>query len=209
MMEDDDLLIHTIISADFIVSMPRTLPLSKIARITISIAFLLASTRPSHSLLSSSATIGIHHFASDYFRRMVVTRQRRNNASATSRPLHVLSSVSSSSQEKPAPVTPSPAKKRRRVSSSPSTKQRGAAPAKKELNFVSALTSEAVAAINPDQPYIDLKVPPAELRPSATLTTGQCFHWKAITVQQRTDDATKIESPKKESAWGSHDASKW
>lgn len=145
---------------------------------------------------------------------MPITRHQRNKELAESRPMHVLSSVSAgSSQEKPAPVTPSPAKKRRRRVSSPSSTSKIAsavAVKKEELKFPSTLTSIAVAAINPDQPFVDLQVPPAELRPSATLTTGQCFHWRAVEQISTADEraSTNSKSPKKESAWGSHNASK-
>ena len=50
-----------------------------------------------------------------------------------------------------------------------------------------------------DDGFCDLQVPPAELRPSATLTTGQCFHWTAVS----TNDTTTS------SAWGSHNATEW
>ena len=49
--------------------------------------------------------------------------------------------------------------------------------------------------------YIDLCVPPNELRPSATLTNGQCFHWMAMDPPD--DDVRKT------SAWGSHNATEW
>jgi N-glycosylase/DNA lyase len=60
-----------------------------------------------------------------------------------------------------------------------------------------------------DGAYIDLQVPPHELRPSATLTTGQCFHWKALSVGavENEDDATKPAGSA--SAWGTHDATEW
>ena len=106
-------------------------------------------------------------------------------------------------------VTPSP-KKKIRVTSSDEERKDG------------ILSAEAVAAINPSQPFLDLEVHPSELRPSATLTTGQCFHWKAIDVvdeskaggsngetsssDNRKKSAVAI---KKESAWGIHDATEW
>jgi N-glycosylase/DNA lyase len=88
------------------------------------------------------------------------------------------------------PVTPSP-KKKRKVP----------VPLSPRYDSSDALTSEAVAEVNPGQPYIDLKIPPEELRPSATLTTGQCFHWRAVQQQQDTEG--------QKSAWGSHDATEW
>ena len=53
-----------------------------------------------------------------------------------------------------------------------------------------------------DDGFCDLQVPPAELRPSATLTNGQCFHWTAVSS---TNDTTTTTS----SAWGTHNATEW
>lgn len=64
------------------------------------------------------------------------------------------------------------------------------------------LRSGQVAAVNPDEVYQDLEVSPVELRASATLTTGQCFHWRVVEA----DDTLPIAGG---SAWGSHDASEW
>lgn len=47
--------------------------------------------------------------------------------------------------------------------------------------------------------FQDLEVSRNELRPSATLTTGQCFHWKSLGTL--TTGTT--------SAWGSHNATEW
>jgi N-glycosylase/DNA lyase len=62
--------------------------------------------------------------------------------------------------------------------------------------------------------YIDLQVSPRELRPSATLTTGQCFHWKALSVGAIETDDTNEDGPTRAagttaSAWGTHDATEW
>jgi N-glycosylase/DNA lyase len=67
--------------------------------------------------------------------------------------------------------------------------------------------------------YIDLQVPPCELRPSATLTTGQCFHWKALSVGTIDGDDGDHDEAKNltkaagtsssSSAWGTHDATEW
>lgn len=64
------------------------------------------------------------------------------------------------------------------------------------------LRSSQVSAVAQDEKYLDLQIPPCELRPSATLTTGQCFHWRVV----EPDDAI-LESPG--SAWGTHDATEW
>ncbi|KAL7562917.1 hypothetical protein ACA910_000286 [Epithemia clementina (nom. ined.)] len=72
--------------------------------------------------------------------------------------------------------------------------------------------------------FRDLKVPPQELRPSATLTTGQCFIWKDVTspptLEQQDDSSsssslgpeptTSAAAPQiKTSAWGVHNAKEW
>jgi N-glycosylase/DNA lyase len=56
--------------------------------------------------------------------------------------------------------------------------------------------------VAPQEKYLDLHILPCKLRPSATLTTGQCFHWRVVEL----DDAI-LESPG--SAWGSHEATEW
>jgi N-glycosylase/DNA lyase len=61
-------------------------------------------------------------------------------------------------------------------------------------------TSSTTALLNVDN-FQDLKAPPSELRPSATLTTGQCFHWKVV----EKDETKDIPS----SAWGTHNATEW
>jgi len=65
-----------------------------------------------------------------------------------------------------------------------------------------ALTSRQLSKIALENPYQDLKIPPEELRPSATLTTGQCFHWSVVE-----QDDTPV-SPGM-SAWGSHNSTEW
>jgi N-glycosylase/DNA lyase len=63
------------------------------------------------------------------------------------------------------------------------------------------LTSQDVAQIATSAKYMDLRAPPDELRPSATLTTGQCFHWRTV--------SSSNDVPTSESAWGTHDATEW
>jgi N-glycosylase/DNA lyase len=103
-------------------------------------------------------------------------------------PLYMAKSLQSSQiTTVPCPVTPSPKKKRK-------------APSPSVSPDINVLSSEAVAAIAPHQAFADLKVPPEELRPSTTLTTGQAFNWKKTHASSTTT---------KESAWGSHDATEW
>jgi N-glycosylase/DNA lyase len=81
-------------------------------------------------------------------------------------------------------------------------------------NYPAELTTDMVATINPTQPFLDLNVPPQELRPSATLTTGQCFHWKVVHppssagAVEETNERNK-KKKKKTSAWGTHSASEF
>lgn len=104
------------------------------------------------------------------------------------------------------PRTPTPAKSRKRsvslrtvtpdhVSSS-SASIKGIIRKPKSFQHLDALILDRQDALS-DEGFRDLKVPARELRPSATLTTGQCFHWKAI------DD------PVGSSAWGVHNATQW
>lgn len=90
------------------------------------------------------------------------------------------------------PQTPSP------VSRTSSNKKKSS-PVRPKTPGV--LTTSDVAQIATSSKYKDLRVPAAELRPSATLTIGQCFHWR--TVSSSNDITTS------ESAWGTHDATEW
>jgi len=71
------------------------------------------------------------------------------------------------------------------------------------------LTTDMVASMNPSQEFIDLKVPPEELRPSNTLTTGQCFHWRVVHPTKTKADEPSSASTSTRSAWGTHDATEW
>lgn len=70
------------------------------------------------------------------------------------------------------------------------------------------LTTDMVAAINTSQEFIDLDVRPEELRPSKTLTTGQCFHWRVVHPVRKTEESASSDSTSI-SAWGTHDATEW
>ena len=66
------------------------------------------------------------------------------------------------------------------------------------------VTSNQVDLSASSSSYLDLRVTPKELRPSATLTIGQCFHWKPIQI------ASPDQIPSTAgSAWGTHDATDW
>jgi N-glycosylase/DNA lyase len=66
--------------------------------------------------------------------------------------------------------------------------------------------SSDIAKLAQGNEWIDLDVPPKELRPSATLTNGQCFNWMVVETEEQSPDV--ISSPRK-SAWGTHDAKEW
>jgi N-glycosylase/DNA lyase len=71
------------------------------------------------------------------------------------------------------------------------------------------LLSSDLATLAPENEWIDLEVPAQELRPSATLTTGQCFNWLVVEGSTACGAAdTAALSPQK-SAWGTHDAKEW
>jgi len=104
-------------------------------------------------------------------------------------------------------VTPSPKK----TSTSQTKRKSNAARAASSPATPAVLTSSQVKVLAPDSPYLDLNVPPAELRPSATLTTGQCFHWRVVESLSSDDDTNSTPSTTKTttSAWGTHDSTEW
>lgn len=56
--------------------------------------------------------------------------------------------------------------------------------------------------------YIDLHIPPEEFRPSASLTTGQCFNWRAV-IDETGMDNSNPNTSSSPSAWGIHNATEW
>ena len=94
-----------------------------------------------------------------------------------------------------------------------------------KMTTPSTNSSTTITAIANNNDWIDLQVAPHELRPSATLTTGQCFHWHDITTTSIADqtttendisqlpDATTSSShslsTSSRSAWGVHNARHW
>lgn len=101
-------------------------------------------------------------------------------------------------------ITPTPTKKLMKStpprSTSTVSSQKSSTP-----NRVAAVQflSADIAKLSPQNDWIDLQVPPKELRPSATLTNGQCFNWMVVDGDSSTAQAQKL------SAWGTHDASEW
>ena len=117
---------------------------------------------------------------------------------------------------KQAPATP---KKRK----APTHAQKIASPRKKSPKKSAPkviLYSSDLAKIAPENKWMDLQVHPEELRPSATLTTGQCFNWMVVRVQHDDDDCKNIDGKnsssssqlsqaQSSSAWGTHDETEW
>jgi len=74
------------------------------------------------------------------------------------------------------------------------------------------IVSSDLATLAPENEWIDLEVSAEELRPSATLTNGQCFNWLVVDVEPTEEgDAADDSSAQKpqQSAWGTHDAKEW
>lgn len=104
------------------------------------------------------------------------TMARRSQSSSKAASVQALTPLSE--RQRPVPVTPEP-----------------------QSSLQASLTSELIASVNPLTDFVDLSVAANELRPSATLTTGQCFHWRAVSSSETVE--------RKESAWGTHDAKEW
>lgn len=94
---------------------------------------------------------------------------------------------------------------------------------KTQKHVLCSLDLEQVAPCNQ---WIDLCVSPEELRPSNSLTTGQCFNWITVNTNISSDNflvcamdgddrartnklSTALPSQQKESAWGTHNATEW
>jgi N-glycosylase/DNA lyase len=71
------------------------------------------------------------------------------------------------------------------------------------------LISSDLAELAPENEWIDLEVPAQELRPSATLTTGQCFNWLVVDDSFTGEVADTASVSPQKSAWGTHDAKEW
>jgi N-glycosylase/DNA lyase len=128
------------------------------------------------------------------------SKRQRLDPEISGSPVALNVTSSSSSFIPAAVVTPSP----RKASTKSDTKKQSTAPLR--------LSSKQLALIQPENPFIDLKMSPQELRPSATLT-GQCFHWMAVdtTPVENTDsiDTLHKKDTGAPSAWGTHNATEW
>jgi len=79
------------------------------------------------------------------------------------------------------------------------------------------IVSSDLAALTPENEWVDLEVPARELRPSATLTNGQCFNWLVVDIEpaeagdggSTVDDDVASPQKQQQSAWGTHDAKEW
>ncbi len=107
----------------------------------------------------------------------------------------------SNRQLKQQPTCKTPEKQTPKRERSPARKTPASSP--KEPAF--RILSSSIAKLTKENEWIDLNVPPEELRPSATLTNGQCFNWMVVDTDESPD---AINSPR-QSAWGTHDAKEW
>jgi len=94
-------------------------------------------------------------------------------------------------------------------SATKSTRQRSPSPSPSKVSNIPQILSRDLAKLSPHNEWIDLKIPPHELRPSTTLTTGQCFNWMVVKHDEfgKCVDGNEILS--QQSAWGTHDAKEW
>mmetsp|Transcript_18885 Transcript_18885/g.28718 ORF Transcript_18885/g.28718 Transcript_18885/m.28718 type:complete len:196 (-) Transcript_18885:2664-3251(-) len=107
-----------------------------------------------------------------------------------------------SGRSSPTPQTPPTKKRPLSPGATPqSSAKKHSAPS--TPSSVRKILRQNIEDVMPNNKYQDLKVAPSELRPSATLTTGQCFHWQV--VDSCIDGITNTPS----SAWGTHDADEW
>ncbi len=90
-----------------------------------------------------------------------------------------------------------------------STPQRSPSPSPSKASNVPQIFSRDLAKFSPHNEWIDLKVPPHELRPSATLTTGQCFNWMVVKSNEVSKCVDGNEILPQQSAWGTHDGKEW
>ena len=132
------------------------------------------------------------------------SRRLRAAKSSSSSPNKRLSSVT---PIKPNEISSTPRLvKRRRATVTPSPVQSkiNAQPDSATSSSTSDTSNTSISYYctdTPDNVFDDLQVTPEELRPSTTLTTGQCFHWKELVAKQQV--------AKQKSAWGSHNATEW
>jgi N-glycosylase/DNA lyase len=93
-----------------------------------------------------------------------------------------------------------------KVAESPSRKRKRKGSQKSET----FLFSSDIAKLSPENEWIDLKIPPKELRPCCTLTNGQSFNWVVVCRNDlNTACEGKTPSPSKISAWGTSNETEW
>ena len=100
--------------------------------------------------------------------------------------------------------TPKKGNAKRQVTPTKSKSPQRRSPAQSPSKPTFRIISSDLATIAPENKWVDLEVPAVELRPSATLTTGQAFNWMVVETESEATINTKL-SPSK-SAWGVHNA---
>jgi len=139
-----------------------------------------------------------YSFQSRAIATIMSRRSTRNGIARPSSPMVVKSE--STHQEMISPLTP----KKRKASKAESPSPNKRSPKKTAPKKI--LYSTDLAKISPENLWIDLKVSPEELRPSATLTTGQCFNWMVVQDALKETDSDQSQSS---SAWGTHNEKEW
>ena len=106
--------------------------------------------------------------------------------------------------------SPSPLKKKKIINGNKIKSPVSSSSSSKGTKYI--LYSNDIAQISPENKWIDLNVPPEELRPSATLTTGQCFNFIVVhsnTNKNKSDEYDDKINNVNKSAWGTHNETEW
>ena len=104
--------------------------------------------------------------------------------------------------------TPKKGNAKRQVTPTKSKSPQRRSPAQSPSKPTFRIISSDLATIAPENKWVDLEVPAVELRPSATLTTGQAFNWMVVETESEATINAKV-SPSSKSAWGVHNAKEW
>jgi N-glycosylase/DNA lyase len=107
---------------------------------------------------------------------------------------------------------PKAKKAKRTTKSSTKSKKTTSTSTPKDAKYV--ICSTDIAIISPKNKWIDLQVPPEELRPSTTLTSGQCFNFMVVhnndNMERKNDnDGHNKVVINSKSAWGTHNETEW
>jgi len=139
-----------------------------------------------------------HRFTHSFQTSVISIMSTRRSSRLIGRPSSPIAATKAH-QEISSPSTPKKRKATNNVKTPSPKKRSPKKPVPKKI-----MCSTDLAKISPENQWIDLKIPPQELRPSTTLTTGQCFNW--MVVQDDLNDKSLLQSS---SAWGTHNETEW